>query len=42
GKRNEPLQIKLLAEEVSRIKKVSFEEIAEQTTQNAKAFFKLS
>lgn len=41
GKRNEPLQIKLLAEEVSRIKGVSFSEIADRTTQNAKEFFKL-
>ena len=41
GKRNEPLRIKLLAEEISRIKGVSFEEIAERTTQNAKEFFNL-
>lgn len=41
GQRNEPAQIKLLANEVSRILKVSFVEIAEQTTQNAKDFFKL-
>lgn len=41
GKRNEPYQIKLLAEEVSRIKEVSFEEIAEKTTGNAKKFFNL-
>ncbi|MHB8154454.1 MAG: TatD family hydrolase [Candidatus Omnitrophota bacterium] len=41
GKRNEPLQIKLLANQVSRIKGVSFGEIAKQTTQNAKDFFKL-
>lgn len=41
GKRNEPFQIKLLADEISRIKGVSFAEIAEQTTQNAKGFFKL-
>lgn len=41
GKRNEPFQIKLLAEEVSRIKGVSFEEIADRTTQNAKGFFNL-
>jgi len=41
GKRNEPFQIKLLAEEVSRIKGVSFAEIAEKTTQNAKEFFNL-
>ncbi|MDP3041610.1 MAG: TatD family hydrolase [Candidatus Omnitrophota bacterium] len=41
GKRNEPFQIKLLADEVSRIKGVSFEEIAGRTTQNAKEFFNL-
>ena len=41
GKRNEPLQIKLLANQVSRIRGVSFGEIAKQTTQNAKDFFKL-
>lgn len=41
GKRNEPLQIKLLAEEVSKIKGVSFQEIADKTTQNAKNFFNL-
>ncbi|MDP2927402.1 MAG: TatD family hydrolase [Candidatus Omnitrophota bacterium] len=41
GQRNEPAQIKLLANEVSRIKGVSFAEIADQTTQNAKGFFKL-
>jgi TatD DNase family protein len=41
GKRNEPLQIKLLANEVGRIKGIGFAEIAEKTTQNAKDFFKL-
>lgn len=41
GKRNEPYQIKLLANQVSQIKGVSFQEIAHQTTQNAKDFFKL-
>ncbi len=41
GKRNEPLQIKLLAQEISRIKEVSFEQLAQATTQNAKDFFKL-
>jgi TatD DNase family protein len=41
GKRNEPAQINLLANEVSRIKGVSFAKIADQTTQNAKDFFKL-
>jgi TatD DNase family protein len=41
GKRNEPAQVKLLCQEVSRIKSVGFEEIAKKTTQNAKDFFKL-
>jgi len=41
GKRNEPCHIKLLAEEVSRIKGVGFEEIAQRTTGNAKLFFGL-
>ena len=41
GKRNEPAQIKLLANEVSRIKGISFQKIADQTTKNAKDFFKL-
>jgi TatD DNase family protein len=41
GQRNEPAQVKLLADEVSRIKGVSFDEIAAQTTRNAKGFFKL-
>lgn len=41
GKRNEPSHIKLLAEEVSRIKGISFEEVADRTTENAKLFFKL-
>jgi len=42
GKRNEPAQIKLLAEVVSRIKGVDFETIASETTRNAKGFFKLA
>ena len=41
GRRNEPFQIKLLAEEASRIKGVSFQELADKTTQNAKGFFGL-
>jgi TatD DNase family protein len=41
GKRNEPMQIKLLAEAVSLIRGVSVEEIADKTTQNAREFFKL-
>lgn len=41
GKRNEPMQIKLLAGAVSLIKGLSVEEIADKTTKNAKEFFKL-
>lgn len=41
GKRNEPLQVKLLAEEVARIKGISLEEVAGATTDNAKTFFDL-
>jgi len=41
GKRNEPMQVKLLAEAVSLIKGISVDEIAEKTTKNAKEFFKL-
>jgi len=37
--RNEPLFVKYIAEEIARIKKVSVEEIAEATTQNAKTLF---
>ncbi len=41
GKRNEPMQIKLLAEAVSVIRGISVEEIADKTTKNAKEFFRL-
>ncbi|MDD5129642.1 MAG: TatD family hydrolase [Candidatus Omnitrophica bacterium] len=41
GKRNEPMQVKLLADEVSRIKGISLQELGQQTTRNAKSFFKI-
>ena len=41
GKRNEPLYVKNLAQEISRIKEVSLEEVAGITTENAKKFFNL-
>jgi len=41
GKRNEPMQIKLLAEKIAEIKGISFEEVADNTTLNAKRFFSL-
>jgi len=41
GKRNEPQQVKLLAEEVAKLKKTDKEEIARVTTDNARRFFGL-
>lgn len=41
GKRNEPMQVKLLAEEIARIKKINIEEVARITTDNARKFFAL-
>jgi len=37
--RNEPMFVKFIAEEIARIKNVSFKEIAEVTTQNARNLF---
>ncbi len=42
GKRNEPLYVKNLAQEISRLKGISLEELARITTGNAKEFFKLN
>lgn len=39
GKRNEPSYVKLVAEEIAAIKGISYEEVAEQTTINAKKLF---
>ncbi|WML42509.1 TatD family hydrolase [Neobacillus sp. PS3-40] len=39
GKRNEPSYVKLVAEEIAEIKGISFAEIAEVTTRNAKKLF---
>jgi len=41
GRRNEPLNVRSVAEEISRIKKISVDEIAQATTANAKEFFNL-
>jgi TatD DNase family protein len=41
GERNEPLFIKHVAEEIARIKNISFEQVAAQTTQNAQEIFGL-
>ncbi len=42
GKRNEPVNVKCLAEEISRLKEISFEEIARITTENAFKFFNIN
>lgn len=39
GKRNEPAYVKLVAEQIADIKGVSFKELAEATTKNAKLLF---
>jgi TatD DNase family protein len=41
GRRNEPVNVKLLAEEIARIKGIGLEEIARITTENATEFFGL-
>ncbi|MBU0670884.1 MAG: TatD family hydrolase [Patescibacteria group bacterium] len=41
GERNEPKNVEHIARKVAGIKGISFEEVAEQTTKNAKEFFKI-
>jgi TatD DNase family protein len=41
GKRNDPSFVRMLAQEISRIKGLSMEEVARSTTQNAREFFGL-
>ncbi|MBN2285228.1 MAG: TatD family hydrolase [Tissierellales bacterium] len=41
GKRNQPAYVKYVAEEIARIKGISFEEVARVTTANFKRLFKL-
>lgn len=41
GRRNEPMQVKILAEEIAAIKEMNFQEVARITTDNAKRFFNL-
>jgi len=41
GQRNTPLYVKYIAERISEIKNVSFDKVAEITTENAKTLFKL-
>ena len=42
GKRNEPSYVRYTAQKVAEIKKVSFEKVAEVTTENAMRIYKLS
>ena len=41
GKRNEPLYVKYVAEKIAELRGISFEEVAEITTKNARALFKI-
>ncbi|MFZ5968626.1 MAG: TatD family hydrolase [Bacillota bacterium] len=41
GKRNEPAYVRYVAEKISEIKKIPFEEVAHKTTENAKKFFQI-
>lgn len=42
GKRNEPAYVKLVAEQIAQLKGLTFEEIAEITTKNAKKLFEIN
>src|SRR4051812_46928728 len=42
GKRNEPGYVKLVAEEIAELKGLTFEEVAEATTRNAKKLFAIN
>lgn len=39
GRRNEPINVKYVAEEIARVKEISIEEVAQVTTEQAKKFF---
>ena len=41
GKRNEPVYVEFVARKISEIKSIAFEEVAQQTTENAKKLFNL-
>ncbi len=40
-KRNEPLFVKYIAEKIAKLKNITFEEVAEKTSENAKRLFNL-
>lgn len=41
GKRNEPMHVKLVAEEIARLRDISYEEVAKATTENAKRIYNI-
>lgn len=41
GKRNEPAYVKLVAEEIAALRETAYEQLAKQTTENAKKLFKI-
>ncbi len=41
GKRNEPAYVRYVADEIARLKKIPFEQVAQTTTQNARSLFSL-
>lgn len=41
GKENSPIYLKLIAEEIAHIKEISYDEVARQTTINAKSIFQI-
>ena len=41
GKRNEPMHVKLVAEEIARLRDMTYEEIAGHTTENAKRIYNI-
>ncbi|MFS0656651.1 TatD family hydrolase [Bacillus sp. 179-C3.3 HS] len=42
GKRNEPSYVKYIAEQIAELREISFEELAELTTENAKKVFRIN
>lgn len=42
GKRNEPSYVKYIAEQIAELREISFEELAEMTTKNAKKVFRIN
>lgn len=40
GKRNEPAHVTLVAQQIAELRGISYEEVAQQTTQNAERLFK--